>query len=201
MSALMAASASALPEFSAPFSKPFTSTSKKSTLETISGQKLVCKADTNVGEVTGPVTGTIAITFSGCAQGKVACNTLGMPPGEIATSPLTFTMGYINKPKKQVGLDLVPLPGSSFMEFVCGPAVRGIVRGSVIGRIAPVNFKVKPPKYFELHFTQSKGVQKVTKLEASPVDTLETSFGGPFEESGLASTDKITFLEEVEIKA
>jgi hypothetical protein len=201
VSALTAASASALPEFSAPFSKPFTSTSGASLLETVAKAKLVCKADTNVGEVTGPVTGMMTITFTGCSLKKVPCNTLGSAPGEIVTALLAFTVGYINKANKLVGMDLMSSTGKPFMEFVCGAGTRGLVVGSVVGRITPINVKVKPGKVFTLHFTQSKGVQKPVKLEGGPVDVLETSFGGPFLESGLMSTDKVKFGEVVELKA
>jgi hypothetical protein len=201
MSAFTATSASALPEFSGPFSKPFTSTSGASLLETVTKVKLVCKSDTNVGEVTGPATGTMKITFSGCSLKKLPCNTVGLSPGEIVTAPLAFIVGYINKATKEVGMDLMSPTGKPFMEFVCGSGTRGLVIGSVIGRITPINVKVKAGKVFTVHFTQSKGVQKIVKLEGGPVDVLETSFGGPFVESGLASTDKIKFGEAVELKA
>jgi hypothetical protein len=201
VSGFTAASASALPEFSGPFSKPFTSTSGASLLETVAKAKLVCKTDTNAGEVTGPVTGTIKITFSGCSLKKVPCNTVGFPAGVITTAPLAFIVGYINEAKKEVGMDLSSPTGKPLMEFVCGAGTRGLVIGSVIGRITPINVKVKPGKVFTLHFTQAKGVQKPVKLEGGPVDVLETSFGGPFVESGLMSTDKVKFGEVVELKA
>jgi hypothetical protein len=98
MSVVMAASASALPEFSSPFSKTFTSKSKASLLETVAKVKLTCKTDTNVGEVTGPETGFMTITFSGCKVKKVPCNTPGTPPGKIVTSLLAFTVHYIKEP-------------------------------------------------------------------------------------------------------
>jgi hypothetical protein len=201
MSAVMAASASALPEFSGPFSKTFTSKSKASLLETVAKVKLTCKTDTNVGEVTGPETGFMTITFSGCKVKKVPCNTPGTPPGKIVTSLLAFTVHYINKANKEVGMDLVPAPGAAFAEFACGSAIRGIVIGSVIGRVTPINTPVKPTKFFTLSFTQASGKQGITNLEGGPIDTLETSFGGPFEESGLASTDRIKFGGVVELKA
>jgi hypothetical protein len=199
--AFSGASASALPEFSAPFGKPFTSTSKASLFETVGGSKLMCKADTNTGEVTGPQSGVITITFTGCKLTGIPCNTPGMAPGTIATNLLTMTIGYINKANKEVGVDLVEPFGGGFLNYGCGPTLFAKVQGSVIGRITPINVKVKPGKVFTLHFTQSKGVQKPVKLEGGPVDVLETSFGGPFVESGLMSTDKVKFGEVVELKA
>ena len=77
-----------------------------------------------------------------------------------------------------------------------------MVTGSVIEKITPVNKLVKPPAGFNLKFTQAKGKQKPPKFELGPVDVLETSInGGPIEESGLMSTDLLTFAAPLEIKA
>ena len=79
------------------------------------------------------------------------------------------------------------------MEFVCGPLTAKVV-GSVIGKVTPVNKLIKPPGHFTLKFTQSGGVQKPTHFEAGPIDVPSTSFsGGPFAESGLASSETLTF--------
>jgi hypothetical protein len=57
-----------------------------------------------------------------------------------------------------------------------------------------VNKLVKPPAKFTLKFTQAAGKQKPTHFEGGPIDVLTTSFGGgPFSESGLASTDTLAF--------
>jgi hypothetical protein len=201
-SAMMATSASAvLPEFSGPFSKTFTSTSKMSLLETTAKAKLVCTADTNAGEITGPQTGTVTIAFTGCALKKVPCNTPGSSSGEIVTSLLSLTVGYINKAKKEVGIDLASASGAAFATFGCGPTLRGVVIGSVIGRITPINKKVIPSAFFTLRFMQASGIQKVTNLEGGPPDVLETSFGGPFLQSGLSSTDHIFFSGPVLLSA
>jgi hypothetical protein len=191
----------ALPEFSGPFSKTFTSTSGKTLLETVGKAKLVCGADTNLGEITGPQTGVVKIKFTKCAVKSIPCNTPGLPAGEIATTILAIKLGYINKAKKEVGMDLLSATGAPVMEFMCGSALRGLVIGSVIGRVTPINKPVVPPKTFLLKFTQALGVQKPVKLEGQPKDVLETSFGGPFEESGLASTDSLLFGEPVVLAA
>lgn len=202
MSAAMATSASAaLPEFSPPFAKPFTSTSKGSLLQTVGGTKVKCTADTNVGEITAPTTGLVTITFTGCKLGKLFCNTPGTPPGMIVTGLLSMAIHYINKAKKEVGVDLEEPAGAPIMTFACGPAIRGVVIGSVIGRITPVNKPVIPSATFKLKFAQALGTQKVTKLEGGPIDVLEATFGGPFEGAGLASTDLILFGEPVTLFA
>jgi hypothetical protein len=201
-SATTAASASAaLPEFSAPFSKTFTSTSKASRLETVTGKKTTCKADTNFGEISAPQSGVMTIVFTGCKLGKVPCNTPGLAPGTIATTTLALRIYYINKAKKQVGVDLVGATGAPFLYYGCGSSVFAKVEGSVIGRITPVNKLVTPSEMFKLTFAQTLGVQNVTKLELSPVDVLETSWGGPPEGTGLASTDLILFGEPVTLSA
>jgi hypothetical protein len=202
MSAAVAASASAaLPEFSPPFSKTFTSTSKATLLQTVGGAKLTCAADTNLGEITGPQSGVVKIAFTGCKLKKVPCNTPGVAPGEIVTGLLSMKIGYINKAKKEVGVDLEEPTGAPIITFICGSATRAVVIGSVIGRITPVNKLVTPPETFKLKFAQVAGVQKITKLEGGPIDVLETSLGGPFEGSGLGSTDLLLFGEPVKLIA
>jgi len=199
--AATAASASALPEFTGPFPKAFTSTSKASLFETVGANKTKCSADTNSGAITGPQSGEIKIVFTGCKLGKTPCNTLGVPPGTIATSLLSMRIGYINKAKKEVGADLVEPAGLPILEYGCGSSVFVHVVGSVIGRITPINKLVTPSGVFKLKFAQALGVQKIPSLEASPVDILESSFGGPFEVTGLASTDAILFGEPVTLLA
>lgn len=192
--------ASALPEFTGPFPKTFTSTSKASLFETVGGTKTKCTADTNTGAITGPQSGEIQIMFTGCKLGKTPCNTPGAAPGTIVTNMLSMTIGYINKAKKVVGADLVE-PTSGFLAYGCGPLIFVRVQGSVIGRITPINKLVTPSEVFKLKFAQALGAQKYPNLEASPVDILESSFGGPFEVTGLASTDAILFGEPVTLLA
>jgi hypothetical protein len=199
----VAASASAAPpEFTPPFPNPFTSKSGVTTLETVKKATIMCAADKGVGEVTGPKTGSLTITFSGCqfVTLGVMCNTVGVPPGEIVTASLLMTLGYINGPKKEVGIDLSTALGGPVMEFTCA-GLRVIVDGSVIGKITPVNKLVKPPSHFALRFTQVAGKQKPTKFEAGPPDFLSTSFGGPFAESGLSSPEELSFASPVMIIA
>jgi hypothetical protein len=198
----IAGSASAaLPEFSLPFSKTFTSTSKTTTLRAVGGTKVVCAADTNFGEITGPQTGFVTIAFTGCKLKKPSCNTPGFAPGEIVTNALNMKIYYINKAKKEVGIDLVEPAGAPVLLFGCGPTMRGVVIGSVVGRITPINKLVTPSETFTLGFAQALGVQNFTKLEGAPIDVLEASFGGLYEGAGLGSTDQILFGEPVQLTA
>jgi hypothetical protein len=199
--ALAATSASALPEFSSPFSKTFTAKSAGSLFETVSGKKTKCTADTVTGEVTGPQSGTINFVFTGCAFAKTPCNTPGAAPGVIATGPLEWRIGYINKANKEVGMDIFEPFGGPFASYGCGSATFVKVTGSVIGRLTPINKKVIPAKVFKLKFKQTTGKQEVPALEASPIDILESSFGGPPEATGLKSTEAILFGEPVLLSA
>jgi hypothetical protein len=196
-----ASASAALPEF-LPSPMPFTAKSGATTLETVSKAKITCISDTATGEVTGPKTGTVTIKLSGCELVTLglACNTVGAPPGEITTVSLLMTLGYINGPKKEVGLDLSTATGGPLLEFVCGP-LKVIVEGSAIGKVTPVNKLIKPPGHFTLKFAQSTGKQKPTHFESGPIDVLSTSFGGPFLESGLASTDTLAFPAPLMIAA
>ena len=201
--AATAPAALALPEWSPPYPKAMSISSGPTTLESVSGEKIECVADTGSGEVTSPMTGTATIILSGCervlATGKLPCHTPGLPPEQIGITAPT-RLGYIvhTPVKTQVGLDLGN--DSILTSFVCAET-KVFVKGSVIGRLTPVNKPVKAGKPFTLKFKQSKGHQKPLAFEAEPPDFPEISFGGPFESAGLSSTEKITFAEPVTVLA
>jgi hypothetical protein len=202
ISAAVATSASAaLPEFNAPFPKPFSSTSKTSILETVGKTKVKCTADTNTGEVTGPSGGILTIRLTGCESKKFSCASPGAAPGEIVTHPLIAMLGYVSRVPKEVGLDLSNPAGALLAEFQCGNLL-ATIKGSAIGLITPINKLLVPPKHFALKFVQKSGIQKILNFAGGSPDFLETSLnGGPFEQTGLASTDLISFGVPAEIKA
>jgi hypothetical protein len=168
---------------------------------TVTKKRLTCLADTGSGEIVGPKTVTIVLVFTGCQDKKVPCNSPGKGAGEVVLNAIG-TLGYIVNPEiKEVGLDLSSPTGAPLIEFQCGPAIRGIVTGSVIGQITPVNKFVKPPMRFLVKFKQLGGKQTITHLFGEPIDVPFTSFGGPPEESGLASTESIGFAVPVQIVA
>ena len=203
--AIAAGSASAaLPEFSPPFPNPLHSTSKATILESIAKVKVKCIADTNEGEVTGPVTGTIKFRFTGCESKTIPCKSPNAPnPGEIDTPVLSLSLGYITHTPTltEVGIDISSPTGAPVMEFFCGAALRGVVDGSVIGKITPINKLVSPSGHFVLKFAQKAGHQAIQHFEAGPIDILEASFGGPFEPAGLASTDLVRFALPMKVNA
>jgi hypothetical protein len=195
------ASSAALPEFVGAMPLAFESTLKATTLETVAGPKITCTGGVDAGQVTGAKSLTVKITFTGCMLNGIACRS-GSIAGAIETPVLTGTLGYIKASSKQVGLDLSQPAGAPFLDFTCGEDLTLVVKGSVIGTVKPVNKNVAPPKHFTLMLSEKKGKQKPTKLEGGPVDVLETSFaGGPFEPSGLASTDELHFAGPLLIAA
>ena len=198
-----AAPALALPEWTPPYPKGMGITSGPTTLESVSGELIQCAADNGSGQVNTPMTGTANIILIGCQLvrpvGNIPCNTPGLPPEQISVTGDT-RLGYIvhTPTTTKVGLDL--FNDNLLASFVCGE-IRVVLKGSIIGKLTPINKWVKAGKPFTLKFTQSKGHQKPVKFEGEPPAFPEISFGGPFESAGLASTEKLTFSEAVQVLA
>jgi hypothetical protein len=197
-----AATASAsLPEFSGPFPKPFKATSGVVHVETVGHTKAICKAGTNVGEATGPKTGTATLRLTGCEALGLVCTTEGAAAGEIVSNPLTTTLGYIDQAKKEVGLSTEAASGGTISEFKCG-GISVKESGSIIGRITPVDKQVKAGEPFKLKLKQAKGKQKPSAFEGGPTDVLMVSVATvPPEEAGVSDNIDVTFSEAGEIKA
>jgi hypothetical protein len=85
--------------------------------------KVECEGETSSGEATGQNSITnIHVTFKGCALfGVFPCNSAGQAAGEVDTNLLKGYLGYISKPKKEVGVLLEPAAKHGrFAEFLCG---------------------------------------------------------------------------------
>jgi hypothetical protein len=198
---LAASASAALPEFSGPFPKGFTSKSGAVTVETVGGIKLTCTASADKGKITGPKVGTVVVKLSGCVALRYKCTSHGAAEGEIVTNTLETNLGYISGPSKRVGVDLIPAArGGPFTEFTCH-GLTIVVRGSVIGQVTPINKTVKALTKFNLAFKQSMGKQKPTSFEGGPTDVLSGSIGETSQEAGLSLSDSIVFSEAVEIHA
>jgi hypothetical protein len=201
----------------APENRKITGTSGAGTLETASGKTVTCTADKSEAEVSGPKKlAKVFVTFTGCASSGVKCNTSGAAAGEIKTKELEGEIGYIEpKANKEVGLDLWPSSRTAtekknhefnalFVEFECTGFAKSKVRGSVIGKLTPVN---TPTKTLTLTYTKgaAKGEQKLKKLEGvegGVEDVLQSSLNGAaFEKSSEETTDTNTFGEEVTLAA
>ncbi len=185
VSALAAASAAAAPpEVHGNSEGPLAS--KGLTLQTVGGEKMVCKSTSGSGAgATEPATVEVFLALQGCAAKKAPC-------GEAAFS-LTGTLGYINKAKKEVGADF-PLT----LNFECG-GMPVVVIGSVIAKISPVN---KPVTALKIKLAQTKGVQKIKNFEASPADFPMAAFvPEPLMESGIALNATVSLGVPVVITA
>jgi hypothetical protein len=170
-------------------------------LQTVGGFKVICKADRNTGEVTGPTTVIMTITFIGCTNGRASCQNAGAL-GVIVTTPLVGTLGYVSMVPKVVGLDLSSPPGGPFMSFVCGEDQSVQVFGSLIGKVTPINKTIAPGELLKLTFAQKEGHQQIKMLLGGPLDVPMTSvFGGPLQESGIATSDLLAFAAPIRVIA
>lgn len=226
MSAVAVATASATtPEFRfAAGSKVFSSVSGPGTLQQKSGATVKCTSDSDTGEIEG-ASGSkkarnVVVTFKGCTSTILTevykCKTATRNEEEIRTNNLEGELGYIKGiAPREVGLLLKPeAPATLYAEFEClktgKPTVAIKVRGSIIGKIGPLNTLVEPSgttKFFTLEYKKgaNAGEPSVKKFENLPENKLETSVSivnaGAFEESALAAEDKIFPLVSMEIRA
>jgi hypothetical protein len=198
-SAIASATASALPalpEFVKGKAKEaakgvkYTSTSGESILENEKEEKIKCSADTDEGEITGPSTSTSTVHFTGCTFDGVSCKTKGAKAGEIITEA-SGTLYWINEKSKEPGLALEAKEKEITCLFITKKA-----KGCALGRISPLE---KLTKNYELVFNQTKGKGEPDEYEdpegTKHVCKSETEGSG----SGLKSTDKLEFKEEVEL--
>jgi hypothetical protein len=220
-SAIAVASASATPEilFATPrggFPGHFTSKnlpSPKNIAKLQTSKHIVeCTAHTNVGTITDAHLGSVTVTFTGCKEGAIPCQTVGAKSGEII-APLTFHLGLEhNSSSTEVPALLLLLPevaGKPEFKFECF-GVPVVVKGSVIGLLvtlagAPVTTTVKYTS-IQLNLKQIGGVQNSKEFLLSLVGGgsgslmsgihLESSTaGGAFEEAGQESEDAIEKFE------
>jgi hypothetical protein len=100
-----------------------------------------CTSETAHGEVTGTKEVTnVAVKFKGCKLfGSIPCSNAGVE--EINTHVLKGKLGYINKAKHEVGIDLNPkVAKGEFARFDCSGAVAVVVGTDpkLTGESAPV---------------------------------------------------------------
>jgi hypothetical protein len=89
---------------------------------------VVCKNATNKGEVTGPKTGAVTVTFKGCVSEGKKCLSKGQKPGTIVTNPLLTELGNTSE---GVGVNVFNAENVS-AEFEC-EGQKVVTHGSVIG--------------------------------------------------------------------
>jgi hypothetical protein len=184
--------------------KKFTGESKAVTLETTGGAKVKCLGSTSHGEYTGTKSATLGLTLTGCTLAGESCQTSSATPGQIATSPLEATLGFIKDVENGsevisvVGWDLKS--GSALISGECGASKESlVVTGSVIGQISGAD---KMLAAYTLKFAETAGKQLPEAFEEEAKDTLSAAFGGaPAEQTGLKATEKIKNQEKLEFKA
>jgi hypothetical protein len=171
-----------------------------------SGVGLICESNpTSVGEIAPP--GKVTLEYDGCGVpafgGSPSCASPGAQLGVIKTNPLVVEPGFVKAPG-EVGLDVKPATGEVVFEFTCPGAginetvFSGKVKGSVIGRLSPINTATTT---FTLELKEAAGKQEVEQFEGGLPDTLSAELStkeGPVE-SGTArelATQTITTVPQ-----
>jgi alpha-tubulin suppressor-like RCC1 family protein len=167
-------------------------------LETVGKKRIACTGETGKGEYTGlKSVGHVALTLTGCELPGQKCTTGGFAAGEIVTNTLEGELGWENKAKKAVALDLLAaVSGQPVAAFTCGAAAVSI-SGSVLVKVAAG----KTSATETLKYSGTAGKQKPEHFEGGPRDVLETSFKEglpPFEQTALLLTAVRTAEENIE---
>lgn len=197
MCALGAATASAgTPTFT--FSGETNALSSKGgtlSLETTKGEVVKCESITTTGTIESPSASNeikaFAPIFKGCdvkILGKeYKCKSTGAEDGEIKGFSLHARLGWLSESKEEAGLLFSPEEGlegnphNLIAEFACTKGAEKIevkLKGSVIGKITPVNTSVGPAeatKDFEVKLTKgsAKGEQGIKNFEGEAENKLE----------------------------
>lgn len=170
-------------------------------LETLNGTTVTCKTQESGGEFTSPKTvGGIVVKFTHCEAAGFTCGTEGAKEGEIVTNPLEGRIGFENKAKKKVALDLFPTAadGGLYVTFNCTVALHITVGGSVLVNV-PAD---KMLSALTLKYTAKGAKQKPEHLEGEPTDILISEINGKKpEQSGINIVSTQTGEEALEVNA
>jgi len=174
-------------------------------LETVGGAAISCTSSSDSGNLASPTTETnVLISFKKCSLLGKSCST-GTKKGEITSSPLEGTLGYVNKAAGKDGPVYVPSnesePWSKGTITCTGGSetikveTTGGVIGVVTGNVNTFN------KLSTLDFTENEGKQQFSNFEGGPLEVLESTVVGVGKfETGLQATF-INKGEELEIRA
>jgi hypothetical protein len=121
----------------------------------------------------------------------------------VRTNPLTGALGYLKAPD-EVGLDLKPAEGEVLLGFGCPKpekeiSLAGRVKGSVIGRLVPVN---RMSTSFTVQLKEVAGKQELERFEGGLSDTLEGEVSReekPFEPGGARQIATETLSDDPQI--
>jgi len=197
----MTASAS-LPMFSH-WPLPFTLTSGPGTLETSTGEKIVCNSDLGHGNITGLQTFLALIIFHGCeghASGGGTCpaHSPGQPAGLIHIH-IVGELGTIKAGNGagNIGAIIEPALGQPFVTIIgtCLAVEETAVEGTAAGEVTPVNSNQTTGKIIVFGSKGKSGITEIAVLhkiikpklaafglvESSEATTDENTFDGPIE--------------------
>ncbi len=173
----------------------FTLAGGEGKLETVGKSQIVCTGESGSGEYSGTkALANVTIHLTGCERAGSKCTTGEATAGEVQTHTLAGALGWKNAESAAPALDLAPSSGEVVAEFNCG-STPVTIGGSVIVSV-PKNEMLLAPT---LKYEATSGKQKPEHFDEEPNDVLETSFGGPFEQTGLTITTTQTNEEEVEV--
>ncbi len=181
-----------------------------SLLETSSHFQLSCTGQKGTGEVTGPQSMKLLISFTGCenASTKAPCQSEGALAGEVLTATLPGRLAFIKnrmsatKMLISVGLALGS-PAAPVASLECGEVI-GVgtpvtLQGAAIAAIVTEDRMVVANT---LKFTATGAKQKPESFEVGPIEVLQASLGGgAFEQAGLSLKSTLSSEELLEIKA
>ncbi len=226
ISAVAAASASALPEFSGfAAGEKFKAKAGAGSLDTagtVGKQRHVnCTAGGGEGTIEATKTSKTTVKFTGCkAAGgfaSIPCKTVGANAEEIVTKALVGKLKYLNEAKKEVVLVLEPeVAGGLFAEFTCeglGVTEKIKVKGTSIGQLTPVNTLTKTTTLTFKETAKASGKQSILEYEEAAkkvkpllneTEGVGTGFGSEswaFEESAVEGVSTQETAKEIEVKA
>lgn len=185
--------------------KLFTGTSGESVFETKSGEKVKCKADKIMGNITGLSTDEAEIKFTGCTATvliTLKCKTPGAAAEEIVLK-VTSLLVWINVAKEEPGEDdILPSAGIT-IECTSSLANETLkVKGSTTCPTtkdllvkATITCKATKGKQEPNEYEMEGGIKFKSFTETE--GTGAKKFGP--EESGLTGTDSLEFEEEVQV--
>jgi hypothetical protein len=155
--------------------KAFTGSGHGANLEGKGIGGISCTSFKDSGKFTTPTTGAdIVAEFKGCEYIGLKCQS-GAQAGEIATNPLSGTVGYLagkGTMTPTVGASLKPESGEYLAVFHCQSEYFW-VKGAVIGEVSPVNQFTKKATFT---FKQTGiGIQQWEKFEGGPREVLEVT--------------------------
>lgn len=183
-----------------------------------------CTSEHARGLTTGSTTvGSVAVKFYGCkALGSIPCSN-STSPEEIEVNTLSGTLGYINKSKHEVGLDLNPvIKNGPFASFTCGAILSSVVgagnkkegtayggKGGGDGIISPIEpINQMTSKLTQVYATTESDENIPNKFEGKPLQVLESylynaeeqQLSSQWSKAGEIVTNVNTGEEEGEIK-